>query len=142
MTIEKIMEKESALKEIDNMKNKICEVDLDAICEEETRVIGGNEIIYKRFVQAVMCGLVYWDEEKNCLVQKLINPLKSGELTREQLEYKHKITLGQMKTFKSDTSLEYGIESLSTITSVPKVLIGQLSGQDQQIATACVDFFS
>lgn len=142
MTIEKIMEKESALKEIDNMKNKICEVDLDAICEEETRVIGGNEIIYKRFVQAVMCGLVYWDEEKNCLVQKLINPLKSGELTREQLEYKHKITLGQMKTFKSDTSLEYGIESLATITSVPKVLIGQLSGQDQQIATACVDFFS
>lgn len=142
MTIEKIMEKESALKEIDNMKNKICEVDLDAICEEETKVIGGNEIIYKRFVQAVMCGLVYWDEEKNCLVQKLINPLKSGELTREQLEYKHKITLGQMKTFKSDTSLEYGIESLATITSVPKVLIGQLSGQDQQIATACVDFFS
>lgn len=142
MAIEKIMEKESALKEIDNMKNKICEVDLDAICEEETRVIGGNEIIYKRFVQAVMCGLVYWDEEKNCLVQKLINPLKSGELTREQLEYKHKITLGQMKTFKSDTSLEYGIESLATITSVPKVLIGQLTGQDQQIATACVDFFS
>lgn len=142
MTIEKIMEKESALKEIDNIKNKICEVDLDAICEEETRVIGGNEIIYKRFVQAVMCGLVYWDEEKNCLVQKLINPLKSGELTREQLEYKHKITLGQMKAFKGDTSFEYGIESLSTITSVPKVLIGQLSGQDQQIATACVDFFS
>lgn len=142
MTIEKIMEKESALKEIDNIKNKICEVDLDTICEEETRVIGGNETIYKKLVQAVMCGLVYWDEEKNCLVQKLINPLKSGELTREQLEYKHKITLGQMKTFKGDTSLEYAIESLATITSAPKVLIGQLSGQDQQIATACVDFFS
>ena len=39
-------------------------------------------------------------------------------------------------------SLEYAIESLATITSAPKVLIGQLSGQDQQIATACVDFFS
>ncbi len=142
MAIEKIMEKESALNVIDDIKNKICEVDLDSICEEETKIIGGNELIYKRLVQAVMCGLVYWDEEKNCLVQKLINPLKSGELIREQLEYKRKISLGQMKVFKGDNSIDYAIETLAAITSAPKVLIGQLAGQDQQIATACVDFFS
>ena len=142
MTFEKIMEKESALKVIDDIKNKICEVDLDTICEEETRVIGGNETIYKRLIQAIMCGLVYWDEEKNCLVQKLICPLKSGEIERKLLEYKHKITLGQMKAFKADSSIDYAIETLSTITATPKVLIGQLVGQDQQIATACVDFFS
>ena len=69
MEIKKIMEKEAALACIEEMKNKICGVDLDSICDDKTSIIGGNEVVYNKFIQAVMCGLVYWDEEKNCLVQ-------------------------------------------------------------------------
>lgn len=86
MEIRKIMEREAALKVIDGIKNKIGEADLDSICEETTSVIGGNEAVYNKFVQAVMCGLVYWDDEKNCLVQNLINPVKSGERTYDNAQ--------------------------------------------------------
>ncbi len=139
--VTKIMERESALKILEDMKNKICDVDLDALCGEETNVKAANETLFNRLVQAVMCGLVFYDEEKSCLVQKLIKPVKSGEMSREALYYRHQLTLGQMKQFKSTNEIGYGIESLATITACPIHLIEQLAGQDQQIATACIDFF-
>lgn len=142
MAIEKIMERESALNVIEEIKNKICEVDLDSICDDETKIVGGNEAVYKKLVQAVMCGLVYWDEEKKCLVQKLIRPIKSGEIERQQLEYKHKVSFGRMRRFKGENPVDYAIETIAAITASPKPVIDQLTGQDQQIATGCADFFS
>lgn len=142
MEIKKIMERETALERINEIKNKIGEVDLDSICEEETSVIGGNEAVYKKFVQAVMCGLVFWDDEKNCLVQTLINPVKAGELHREALYYQKHLTLGQMKRFKEDKEMGVAIEAIATVTACPVPLIEQIQGQDQKIASACVDFFS
>ena len=142
MEIKKIMEREAALKVIDEIKNKIGEADLDSICGEATSVVGGNEVIFNKFVQAVMCGLVFWDEEKSCLVQTLINPVKSGELHREALYYRNHLTLGQMKMFKESKEMGVAIEAISTVTACPVTLIEQLQGQDQKIASACVDFFS
>lgn len=142
MEIRKIMEKEAALNYINEIKNKIGEVDLDDICEEQTSVIGGNEQIYKKFIQAVMCGLVYWDDEKNCLVQNLITPIKAGELSRDALYYRNHLTLGQMKMFKEAKEMGVAIEAIATVTACPIPLIEGLQGQDQKIASACVDFFS
>ncbi len=142
MEIKKIMEKEAALACIEEMKNKICGIDLDSICDEKTNVIGGNETVYNKFIQAVMCGLVYWDEEKNCLVQKLINPVKAGELTRDTLYYRNHLTLGQMKSFKEQKEMGIAIEAIATVAACPIPLIEALQGQDQKIASACVDFFS
>ena len=62
MEIRKVMEKDAALNYINEMKDKICGVDLDSICEEKTDIIGGNEQVFNKVVQAVMCGLVYYDE--------------------------------------------------------------------------------
>ena len=89
-----------------------------------------------------MCGLVFWDDEKNCLVQTLINPVKSGELHREALYYRNHLTLGQMKMFKESKEMGVAIEAIATVTACPVPLIEQIQGQDQKIASACVDFFS
>ena len=141
MEIRKIMEKETAIKNLEEIKNKICDVDLDAICGEETSIKDNGDVTVKMLIQAVMCGLVYWDEEKECLCQKLIKPLKSGEIERKELLYKHGLTLGEMKDFRSNSEFEHAIKSLATITACPVHLIEKLGGQDMQIATGCTSFF-
>lgn len=142
MEIRKKMEKDAALNYINEMKDKICGVDLDSICEEKTDIIGGNEQVFNKFVQAVMCGLVYYDEEKGCLVQNLIKPVKAGQLERDALYYRNHLTLGQMKMFKEQKEMGVAIEAIATVTACPIPLIEQIEGQDQKIASACVDFFS
>ena len=142
MEIRKVMEKDAALNYINEMKDKICGVDLDSICEEKTDIIGGNEQVFNKFVQAVMCGLVYYDEEKGCLVQNLIKPVKAGQLERDTLYYRNHLTLGQMKMFKEQKEMGVAIEAIATVTACPIPLIEQIEGQDQKIASACVDFFS
>lgn len=142
MEIRKVMEKEAALEYINEIKDKICGVDLDSICDEETNIIGGNEQIFNKFVQAVMCGLVYYDDEKECLVQKLIKPVKAGQLEREALYYRNHLKLGQMKMFKEQKEMGVAIEAIATVTACPIPLIEEIEGQDQKIASACVDFFS
>lgn len=140
--IKKIMEKESALKVIDEIKNNICEVDLDDLCGEKVEVTEGDSAtIFKRVIQAVMCGLVYWDEDKKCMVQELIHPIKSGETSAESLEYRHKLTLGDAKGFKASNHSELMIESISTACARPTQLIEKLEGQDFNIAIGCMSFF-
>ena len=142
MEIRKVMEKDAALNYINEMKDKICGVDLDSICDEKTDIIGGNEQVFNKFVQAVMCGLVYYDEEKGCLVQNLIKPVKAGQLERDALYYRNHLTLEQMKMFKEQKEMGVAIEAIATVTACPIPLIEQIEGQDQKIASACVDFFS
>lgn len=141
-TIKKIMEEESALKVIDDIKNKICDVDLDEICGEKVEVSEGTEKnIFKRVKQAVMCGLVYWDEKEDCMVQKLIKPIKSGDVEADKLCYKNKITLGDSCDFSAESNSALLIESISHACTRPTQLIGKLSGQDFNIAVGCMSFF-
>lgn len=141
--ITKIMERDSALKVIDDIKNKIGGVDLDAICGEETRVTedGENDTIFKRLVQAVMIGKVYWDDDKQCLVQELLHPVISGEVTLDTLYYKNKLKLKDGKEFKAKNQAGLTIESLATACARPKQVIEQIHGQDINIAIACLGFF-
>ena len=140
--IKKIMEQESALAVLDEIKNKICDVDLDELCGEKTEIVGEKkDEIYKKLVQATMCGLIYWDDENECMAQKLIHPLKSGETKAETLLYKDNVTLGDAGSFSAKNQASLLKESLSLITGRPMQLIEQLKGQDMTIATGCVSFF-
>ena len=139
--IRKIMEKDSAIKVLEEIKNKICDVDLDELCGEKTQVdIKDNEIA-KKLLQAVMCGLVYWDDEKGCMVQRLIHPIKSGETEAKELYYKNNVTLSDANGFKASNQAGLIKESLALITARPIQLIGEIRGQDMTIATGCIRFF-
>ena len=143
MTVTKIMERVSALKVIEEMKNLICDVDLEELCGEPVNI---NEDNAKKegmetLVRAVMCGLVFWDENKNCMVQKFIRPLKSGEQTADFIEYRKKLTLEDAKNFNANNQVELTIQSLAAVCGRSNQLIGKLSGQDLAIATACMSFF-
>lgn len=140
--IKKIMEKEQALAVLDEIKNNICEVDLDELCGEKTEIVGDNkDEIYKKVIQAVMCGLVYWDEENECMTQKLIHPIKSGEIETDILQYKSNVTLEDAAGFNAKNQAGLLKESISLITGRPIQLIQKLHGQDITIATGCVSFF-
>lgn len=141
----KKMEKESALKIIDEIKNNICDVDLDEICGDSVKVVEGEgkdeEKIFNKVVQAVQCGLVYWDEDEKCMVQELIHPLKSGEMTADKLLYKNNVTLADAKSAKSQNATEMMIISLSVVTGRATHLVEKLRGQDLNIAIGCLSFF-
>lgn len=143
MTIQKIMERESALKIIDEIKNKIGGVDLDELCEDNVEIKEDeeNKVIHKRLVQAVMCGLVSWDETENCLMQELIVPVKSGEVSLDKLYYKNKLRLKHGKGFKAKNQAGLTVESLAVACARPTQVIEQITGQDIQIALGCLSFF-
>lgn len=141
--IRKIMEKENALKVIDEIKNKLFQVDLDDICEEKIDVEEKNNKakIFKYLIQGVMTGLVYYDDEKQCLVQKLIHPLISGDIKKEALYYKNDITLGDSKSFNAENQADLMIHSIAHITANGTQVIEQLKKNDLNIAAACTSFF-
>lgn len=143
--IEKKMERESALKIIDEIKNQICDIDLDEICGDSVNVTEGGskdeQKIFNKVVQAVQCGLVYWDEDENCMAQKLIHPLKSGTIEKEVLFYKHNVTLADAKSAKSQNPTEMMILSLAVVTANATQVIEKLRGQDLNIAIGCLSFF-
>lgn len=142
MEVKKIMEKETALNLINDIKNKICDVDLDELCGDEVEVAqGDSSVIFKKVVQAVQCGLVEWDEEEKCLTQTLIHPITSGTMKADKLFYKTNITLGDAKNYKTTNQAEIMINSIANVTGKATQLIEQLRGQDLNIAIGCLSFF-
>ena len=141
--IKKIMEWDSALKIIDEIKNKIGGVDLDAICGEKVEISETKEDdnTFKRLVQCVMVGKVYWDDEKQCLVQELLQPVKSGDVELDTLYYKNKLRLKDGKNFKAKNQAQLTIESLATACCRPPQVIEQITGTDIIIAMGCLSFF-
>lgn len=144
--IKKIMERDSAKKIIDEIKLKICGLDLEKICSDEEVIEEIKKSPFEQKIQrslenAVMCGLVRFDEQKNCLVQELIHPLKSGEMECDTLYYSNKLNLGHAKGQRANDSTEALIIILNLITGKPKPLICQLQMQDITIAEACINFF-
>lgn len=140
--IRKKMEKSRAIEILTEIKQHICGVDIDEICNED-ELSKSNELqqTYKRVIQAIQCGLVYWDETNNCLIQKLINPVKCGELEATEFKYKNRPTIDELQAMNVNNEIEAFIGIMATITARPTQLIGQLYGQDLQIATGCMSFF-
>lgn len=140
--IKKIMEKDAALKVLDEIKNKLYEVDLDELCGDKVTIKNDaeNELL-KNMVQGVMCGLVYWDDNKNCLAQELIYPIKAGEIEKTHLYYTNDITLGDTKGFNAENQSDLVIKALAHITANGFQVIERLKKADLSIATALCRFF-
>lgn len=138
------MSEEKALKVINEIKNKICDVDLDELCGDEVKISSKDEEtskIYKKLIQAVRCGLVEWDETENCMVQHLIHPIEAGTIKADKLCYKNTIKFGDSKEFRTAQQGEVMIQSLANITAKPTQLIEELRGQDLLISIGCMGFF-
>lgn len=145
--IKKIMERESAKEIIADIKLKICGVDMEALCSDGELVDSikdENPAVkkYERTIEnAVMLGLVFWSDERNCLCQKLIKPVTSGEQKCSVLQYSSDLTLSQMKGQKGTDTIDSLIATVSVLTGRSKQIIGAIKNQDVDIVVACVNFF-
>lgn len=140
--IVKIMSKDAAEKVLSDIKNRLCDVDLDELCGDEVSIEKGeNGTLYKRVIQAIMCGLVYWDEERGFMVQKLIKPIQSNEIRIDELCYKYPIKLGQVKGMNAKNDADILLQSLAIITGRGKHALEGLTGRDNEIAAGCFNFF-
>jgi hypothetical protein len=128
--IVKIMEKETAVKTLNEIKDLIGGVDLMEICDDvsEIKLEDIQDPIQKILIAAIQCGLVYWSEEENCLVQKLIRPVKSGEITADEFKYKHRLSINELKSINAKNELDLFEKGLSQMVARPSQLIGRLTG--------------
>ena len=141
MEIRKIMSKAEAEKEYQSICEKLNIVNIDDICEDTEK----NEyeiLMHRKLLQGIMCGLVYFDEEKKYLVQKLIAPLESGELKRTELTYKYKLNMKRMRNINESLGTKSYEDMLSEVTCEPEKLIGEMQGTDFMIAQGCLGFFT
>lgn len=119
-----------------NILSKLEVQDIDKICPSANAKDDGLEDLVKR---AIRCGLVSWDDNENCLVQKLINKIDiGGGVEAEALKYNNGfVTLGMQDKLQSGDVV--GI--VSDLTGRPGALIGKMRGQDSIIASALVKCF-
>lgn len=137
MKIEEKMSKDDAELYIDGMAEKL-EIDLlDFNVREKT----SDEKKSSAFLlQGVMAGLIYYDEEKKCLVQKLTRTIRSGDFERNELYYKNKFKVRDAKKLK-EGGYDASVKMLSRVCDVPEAIINEMHGTNLEIAMACLDFF-
>lgn len=142
--IQKIMEKDTAIKTLNEIKEHIIGIDLSDICGEETEIFAQNidDISIKRLIQAIQCGLVYWDDEENILVQKLIQPVQSGQITATEFKYLKRLTINELDGINVNNQIKSFIKMMSLVTARPTQIIEQMNGQDAEIAMGCMSFFA
>lgn len=142
MEIRKKIEKATALKELKEMKTKIVGenildvLDSDEVLKEIDDVQAGDYLL-----AAVMSGIVYYDEDKKCLVQELINPVTSGEQTADILYYRNNLTLGVMREENTTNQFALTINLITRITGKTKQIIEKIYGQDLQVLQDIASFF-
>lgn len=137
MKIEEKMSKDDAELYIDGMAEKL-EIDLlDFNVREKT----SDEKKSSAFLlQGVMAGLIYYDEEKKCLVQKLTRTIRSGDFERNELYYKNKFKVRDARKLK-EGGYDASVKMLSRVCDVPEAIINEMHGTNLEIAMACLDFF-
>ncbi len=137
MRLQQIMTKEEAEKYIDEMADKL-EIDiLDFDVKVKSELEKKSEAM---LLQGVMCGLVFYDEEKKCLVQKLTRVIKAGDYERDTLYYKTKFKVRDAKKLK-EGGFEASVRMLSQVCDVPDAIINEMHGTNLDIAMGCLDFF-
>ena len=140
--IRKKLEKETALKELKAIKTKIVGENILEVLESEDVQ---NEIdkvnVGDYLLAAVMTGHVYFDDEKNCLVQELIKPVTSGEQSADVLYFKNNLTLGLMREENTSNQFALTINVITRLTGKTKQIIEKIYGQDLQILQEIASFF-
>ncbi len=137
MKLEQVMDRDDAQKYIYEMSDKLeinmLDFGVRKKSDEEIKTEG-------IFLEAVMAGLVYYDEEKNCLTQKLTKEIVSGDFIRDNLYYKYKFKVKDARKLKSG-GIEASMDMIAQVCDVPKAIINEMHGLNLDIAMACLDFF-
>ena len=137
MRIEEKMSKDYAELYIDEMAEKLEIVLLDFNVREKS----SDEKKSSAFLlQGVMAGLIYYDEEKKCLAQKLTKTIRSGDFERNELYYKNKFKVRDARKLK-EGGYDASVKMLSRVCDVPEAIINEMHGTNLEIAMACLDFF-
>nr|DAT94656.1 MAG TPA: tail assembly chaperone protein [Caudoviricetes sp.] len=142
MEIRKKIDKETALKTLEEIKEKILGQNVLSILEsdnvqEEIKSVRPGEYL----LAATMAGFVYYDDEKNCLVQELIKPVQSGEQTADKFYYKNHLSLELMREEQTSNEIALTINVIARLTGRTKQIIGKIYGQDSHIIQDIASFF-
>ncbi len=137
MKIEEKMSKDEAELYIDKLAEKL-EIDLLDFNVREKSPEEKKSSAY--FLQGVMAGLVFYDEEKGCLVQKLTRTVRAGDFERNELYYKNKFRVKDAKKLK-EGGYDASVKMLACVCELPEAIINEMYGTNLEIAMACLDFF-
>lgn len=137
------LNKEQALKEIESMKEKIIGENILNVLSADSGVKNEIEKVEppKYLTAAVMTGHVYFDEEKNNVVQKLIKPIQSGEQATDVLYFSNHLTFDLLVEENTNNEIAMVKNIITRLTCKSKQLIGKLEVQDMIIAKEIATFF-
>lgn len=134
--------KETALKEIADAKEKIFGENILSVLEsDQVREDVCNVNPPDLLLAAFMAGYVYWDADKNCLAQKLVKPVKSGEQSADILYYCNQLIFNMLIEEYSANDIAMVKNTIARLVGKSKQLIGNLEMQDLFIAKDISDFF-
>jgi hypothetical protein len=134
--------KELALQEIENIKEKIVGENILQVLKSDEVTDAVEKVTPPDFlVAAVMAGYVYYDDEKKCVVQKLVKPLKTGEQSTDTLYYTNSMNMDLLIDENTTNQLAFLRNILTRLTCKSKQLIGKLETQDLFIAKELAGFF-
>lgn len=137
MKLEQVMDRDEAQKYIEDIADKLEINMMDFGVREKSADEIKTEGIFK---EAVMAGLVFYDEDKSCLCQKLTKEITAGDYTRDHLYYRTKFKVKDARKLKSD-GIEASMDMIARVCDVPKAVINEMHGLNLDIAMACLDFF-
>jgi len=137
------IQKEQAIFEIENMKEKIIGENILRVLSADSGIQNEIDKIEppKYLIAAVMTGHVYYDEEKNVVVQKLIKPIQSGEQATDALYFSNRLTFDLLVEENTGNEIAMIKNIITRLTGKSKQLIGKLEVQDMIIAKEITTFF-
>lgn len=142
LEIKKKMEPETALKQLAEFKEAIIGQNILELIENEKVQKEIEDAEPGKYLQAaVVGGLVYLDEDGKTLVQKLINPIESGDQKADTLYYKNRLTLDIIRDENSGNEIAQAINIVTRLTGRTKQLIGKICYQDLYIMQEIAAFF-
>lgn len=137
MKFEQVMDKDAAKDYIEKMAEQL---DIDLV-DFNVRQKTDDEIkLEADLLEGVMAGLIYFDEEKKCMVQKLTKNIVSGDYERDHLYYKYKFKVRDARKLK-EQGLEASLEMLTKVCDVPRAIVNEMHGRNLDFAFAGMNFF-
>ena len=142
LEIKKKMEPETALKQLNEFKEAIIGKNILDLLESDKVEQEYGDVEPGKYLQAaVVSGLVYLDDDGKTLVQKLINPISSGDQRADTLYYKNRLTLDIIRDENTGNEIAKAINIVTRLTGETKQLIGKICYQDLYIMQEIAAFF-
>lgn len=140
--VSKIMDISDAKRIYNEIFEKLDIVDLDKLCPIEEKKVAEEikqreKAVEDKLVQAIACGLLYWDNDNNCLTQKLVKPIKTEETSIDILYYKSALKLSMQRLIAEKDMPAI----IARLTGHGTVTVGEMQAFDSAIAVLVVTNF-